>query len=59
MDINKEEQRISLSIKDAVDSNTSRESEPERIEKDEKNNSGVGVNIGEVFGDLLTRAEQK
>lgn len=59
LDINKEEQRISLSIKDAVDSNTSRESEPETIEKDEKNNSGVGVNIGEVFGDLLTRAEQK
>ena len=59
LDINKEEQRISLSIKDAVDSNTSRESEPETIEKDEKNNSGGGVYIGEVFGDLFTRAELK
>lgn len=60
LDINKDDQRISLSIKDAVDNRyANKENAQEKVEKDENNNSGVGVNLGEVFGDLLTRAEQK
>ncbi len=57
LDINKQDQRISLSIKDA------QEAEDKGIneggsEISHTSNSGVGVNLGEVFGDLLSKAEK-
>jgi ribosomal protein S1/(E)-4-hydroxy-3-methyl-but-2-enyl pyrophosphate reductase len=59
LDINKQDQRISLSIKDAQeDSNTDKEKKDEESDKSQNSSSSVGVNLGEVFGDLLTKAER-
>lgn len=61
LDVNKQDQRISLSIKDAqAGMSDNRENKQGNKEKSEPIDSGsVGVNLGEMFGDLFTRAEQK
>jgi len=59
LDINKQDQRISLSIKD-VPSYQDEETEQDYGDSSQSSgNTGVGVNLGEVFGDLFTKAEQK
>lgn len=65
LDINKQDQRISLSIKDAVTGE--KESQRQKIERegrDEKepiagNDPEVSLNLGDMFGDLFTHSEQK
>jgi len=49
LDVNKDERRISLSIRDA------------RVEekKNQSSNVSVGLNLGEVFGEILSKAEQQ
>ncbi len=60
LDINKQDQRISLSIKDAQENKTEdKGNNQEGSEQSHTSSSSVGVNLGEVFGDLLTRAEHK
>jgi ribosomal protein S1/(E)-4-hydroxy-3-methyl-but-2-enyl pyrophosphate reductase len=60
LDINKQDQRISLSIKDAQENKTEdKGNNHEGSEQSHTSSSSVGVNLGEVFGDLLTRAEHK
>ncbi len=62
LDINKQDQRISLSSKDAQEKEEEKEdkgNDYEETEDSSDSSTGVGVNIGEVFGDLLTRAEHK
>lgn len=58
LDINKQDQRISLSLKDArSNKNEAKGGKRENGERPQPASTGVGVNLGEVFGDLLTRAE--
>lgn len=60
LDINKQDQRISLSIKDAQEGkDEDKGSRYEGSDNSHTSSSSVGVNLGEVFGDLLTKAEQK
>jgi len=60
LDINKQDQRISLSIKDAQKGKAEEKTNAEAGgENPSASGTGVGVNLGEVFGDLLTKAEQK
>ncbi len=60
LDINKQDQRISLSIKDAQKGRAEEKTDDEAGgENPSASGTGVGVNLGEVFGDLLTKAEQK
>ncbi len=57
LDINKQDQRISLSIKDARSDKNEPRGNTQEEEKSQPASAGVGVNLGEVFGDLLTRAD--
>jgi ribosomal protein S1/(E)-4-hydroxy-3-methyl-but-2-enyl pyrophosphate reductase len=68
LEINKQDQRISLSIKDAMEKTEApREKVKEKGEKKHNqemtsystDNTGVGVNLGDVFGDLFAHNEQK
>lgn len=51
LDVNKNERRISLSIKDAQIE--------EKKHQVMNNDVNVGINLGEVFGDLLSKTDQK
>lgn len=60
LDINKHDQRISLSIKDAQEGKAEEKgNDHQGSEKIHTSGSSVGVNLGEVFGDLLSKAEHK
>ncbi|MDH7576299.1 MAG: bifunctional 4-hydroxy-3-methylbut-2-enyl diphosphate reductase/30S ribosomal protein S1 [Bacillota bacterium] len=52
LDINKQDRRISLSIRDAKVNN-------EKETKNPSSGSEVCLNLGDVFGELFSRAEQK
>lgn len=59
LDVNKEEQRISLSIKDVKEVDKEAVVKKEEEEKYQAPASaGVGVNLGEMFGDLFARKEK-
>jgi (E)-4-hydroxy-3-methyl-but-2-enyl pyrophosphate reductase len=64
LDINKQDQRISLSIKDAAkERGSGGEDADPKDEADAKptpgNDPEVSLNLGDMFGDLFTRSEQK
>lgn len=63
LDINKQDQRISLSIKDAArgdrEHRGNRSEKEGRQERETVNDPEVSLNIGDIFGDLLTRSEPK
>jgi 4-hydroxy-3-methylbut-2-enyl diphosphate reductase len=61
LDINKQDQRISLSIKDAQEDKNIDDGKKDSYEGNDRSQGSspsVGVNLGEVFGDLLSKVER-